>query len=472
MQLVPLLLVLAPTLQESSQEADDKSSIPGPAVQVQAEAAPVRSPRPVSPRTLAQDVVREKGWGLGYNPEKKRFIVIGEAPIAETPDSPDWGAARSEAFTLAMLAAKRELATFIRVEISRRTSMDRSKPDSAAAFQAARDRAAKLRAEKVDPNSLSMMDKVAFLAHQEVDKFIDDDKKISEPEQKAIEAVVLKKEFQDLITIASHAETAGLAAYQTFESGNKIAVIAMFTEGATQAMAKAMLGSGVVDRKSTTKSPISTYCSDLDKSGTLAYTHGVRLRVDENGDLNLIAFAHVTPEFDDPEFADTAFSEATDTARGLLRSFAGELVDNSSTLNRASSTEKIADEARKLRTRYSSKSSYDQSVKTVAASLNLPGSTTAFQAEYVHPDAKANGINTPTCVSVVSWSCASAQAAAEFGAIMESLGGSTGGAGFKARLADGETADGGEGKDAKKKGKKGKGGRGQGGDDDDFGGGI
>lgn len=471
MHFLPALLALAPLQQAPAQEAGQEQGTPAPSVRVEEVAAPVRSPRPVSPRSLAQDVLRQKGWGQGYNADKKRYIVIGEAPIATTPDNPAWGQARSEAFTQAMLSAKRELATFIRAEISRRTSMDRTKPDSAAAFKAARDKAAKMRADKVDPNSMSMIDKVTFLAHQEVDKFIDDEKKIDEPVQKKIEAVVLRKDFQDMITVASHAETAGLAAYQTFESGNKIAVIAIFTESATQALAKAMLGQGTVDRKSTKKSPISTYCAEIRDSGALPYTHGVRLRVDENGDLNLIAFAHSTAEFDDPEFMDTAYDEAADTARGLLRSFAGELVDNSSSLNRASTTEKIADEARKLTTRYTSKKSYDQSIKTVADKLSLPGSTLAFTADYVHPDAEANGMTMPTCVAVVTWSCASAQAAGEFGAIMESLGGSKGGAGFQARVPDAK--GGAAGKDAKKKGaKSGKGGRGQGGDDDDFGGGL
>lgn len=180
MHLLPALLALAPLQQAPAQEAGQEQGTPAPSVRVEEVAAPVRSPRPVSPRSLAQDVLRQKGWGQGYNADKKRYIVIGEAPIATTPDNPAWGQARSEAFTQAMLSAKRELATFIRAEISRRTSMDRTKPDSAAAFKAAREKAAKMRADKVDPNSMSMIDKVTFLAHQEVDKFIDDEKKIDE----------------------------------------------------------------------------------------------------------------------------------------------------------------------------------------------------------------------------------------------------------------------------------------------------
>lgn len=457
------LATSAATLQQPAPEAPPATAVP----QVQ-EAVPVRSPRQERPGKLAREVLSEKGWGVGYNAERKRYLVIGEAPIAVKPGDEGWPQARSEAYANAMLAAKRELATFLGAEISRRTGRNVERPDKDAAFQAARARAAKLRGDKVNPNALSITEKVTLLAHQEIDKFIDEEKKEDPAAVKqAIEAVVLKKEFSDRINIAASAETAGLASYQTFESNNSVAVIAIFTEGATYAMARALLGQGTVEASDRKKEPVSEYCRTLESNGALMYTNGVRLRADENGDLNLIAFAHAPAEYDDGDFIEIALEEAANVARAEIRSFAGELLDNSSALDRASTTEKVADEARKLTTRYKSKSSYNSSVKATAETLRIPGSALVYDYVYQHPDMVANNDPRPMVCAVVTWNVSAAESAAELGAIMGSLGGSLGGEGFQAKSKDpaGEKKAG-----DKPGGTPGKGGRGAGGDDDDFGG--
>jgi hypothetical protein len=436
----------------------------GPEVAQVQEAAPVRSTRQEQPSTLARQVLAEKEWGVGYNAERQRYLVIGEAPIAVKPGDEGWPQARAEAYANAMLAAKRELATFLGAEISRRTGRGVERPDKDAAFKAARARAAKLGGEKANLNSLSLTEKVTLLAHQEIDKFIDEDKKEDPAAMKqAVEAVVLKKEFSDRIDIAASAETAGLASYQTFESNNSVAVIAMFTEGATYAMARAILGQGTVKASDKTKEPVSEYCRTLESSGALMYTNGVRLRTDENGDLNLVSFAHAPAEYDDGDFIELALEEAALVARGQIRSFAGELLENSSALDRASTTEKVADEARKLTTRYKSKSSYDSSVKSTAAKLRIPGSALVYDYIYQHPDMVANNDPRPMVCAVVTWNVSAAESAAELGAIMGSLGGSLGGDGFQAKPK-------GASNEKKAGGTPGKGGRGAGGDDDDFGG--
>ncbi len=464
MLLTYLLLVTSAAIPQEPAGQD----APTPAVTQIQEAVPVRSPRQERPSALAREVLSEKDWGVGYNSELKRYLVIGEAPIAVQPGDEGWPQARGEAYTNAMLAAKRELATFIGAEISRRTGRSVERPDQDAAFQAARAQAAKLRGDKVNPNALSITDKVTLLAHQEIDKLIDEEKK-EDPAavNQAVEAVVLRKEFSDRINLAASAETAGLASYQTFESNNSVAVIAMFTEGTTYAMARAILGQGTVEASDSKKEPVSEYCRTLESTGALMYTNGVRLRRDENGDLNLIAFAHAPAEYDDADFIELALEEATLVARGEIRSFAGELLDNSSALDRASTTEKVADEARKLTTRYTSKSSYDASVKATADVLKIPGSALVYDYVYQHPDMVANNDPRPMVCAVVTWNVSAAQSAAELGAIMGSLGGSLGGEGFQAKpkASEGEKNAG-----DKPGGTPGKGGRGAGGDDDDFGG--
>ena len=443
--------------------------------QIVAEAAPVYSARPVKPKAIAQDLLIDKGWATGYDTKSKRFIVIGQAPIAVPPGDDSWPQAREEAYTSAMLAAKRELALFIKAEVSRRIGRTVEKPEAKKAFADTRKEMATHRKKGVSVDSLSMLDKVSFVAHKKMDGYITDQgydpdkpETVPEPVRKAArERIVLTKTFSDRIDVAAHGEVAGLAAYQVFESANHIAVIALFNEGATHRLAAAMLGKGTVERKGTVKSSIANWARDTQREGKLSYTHGVRLRTDQNGDLNLVAVGHACPEFDDPDLLAEAAVTAHDAAMGELRSFAGEFVDSVNVLDRASTTEKLADEARKLKTRYESRMSYKRSIKAVSDTLTIVGSLPVYEAEYVHPDMAANGDTRPTVVVVVTWNMSAAEAAKELGDKMVELGGSKGGPGvtFDSKGKAQPIA-------AKPKPQVPAGnGSGAGGDDDDFGGG-
>lgn len=446
-------------------------------VQIVAEAAPVYSARPVKPKAMAQDLLINKGWATGYDPKVKRFIVIGQAPIAKQPGDVDWPDAREDAYTQAMLAAKRSLAEFINLQVSRRIGRTVKKgggEDSKKTYADTRKEMATHRKKGVSVDSLSMLDKVSFVAHKKMDGYIKDQgydpdkpESLPEPVLEAAKKLVMTKTFEDRITVAAHGEVAGLAAYQVFESANHIAVIAFYNEGATHRLAAAMLGKGTVERKGKIKSSIAQWARDMMGQGKLSYTHGVRLRTDQNGDLNLVAVGHSTAEYDDPDFVEAAAREAVIAATGELRSFAGEFVDNASVYSRASTTEKLADEARKLETRYTSKKSFGESTGAIAATLKLPGSFTVYEGEYIHPDMAANEDNRITVVSVVTWNLSSAEAAKELGDKMAELGGSKGGPGVTFDSKGKAQPIAGKPKPRVPAGN----GSGAGGDDDDFGGG-
>lgn len=477
-------LMLGSTTPLMAQDGAPPQGTPAPPVEIAPEAAPVRSVRPQKPKQICNQILAEKGWAAGYDSAKKQFIVVGEAPIAVQPGEDGWPLARAQAYSEAMLAAKRQLSQFISAEVKRRIGVDKQKPENRKVFDETRKRMNQLKQQGTKPEDMSMLDKVSYVAHQEMNKFIDS--RDYKPEgdaplprgyqDEAIDTaindkdddgkVVLKKEWQDRIDVVSAAETAGLATYQVIESANHIGVICLYNEKATHALAAAMLGKGSVDKKAP-KDPLNQYLQRLDSDGTLMYTQGVRLRTDQNGDLCLLAFGHSGAEYDDPDFVSIAADEAMTIAMGELRSFAGEFVDSATAVDRASTTEKLAGEAKKLKTRYSNRSSYNGSIKAVSQSLRMPGMVEIYSSEYIHPDQEANDDTRPTVVSVVVWNLSAAQAAAELGAKMASLGGSRGGVGVQAPKP---TAEAGSGAQPRKRVPAGNG-RGAGGDDDDFGGG-
>ena len=120
----------------------------------------------------------------------------------------------------------------------------------------------------------------------------------------------------------------------------------------------------------------------------------------------------------------TARRKAQVAADGEIRSFAGEMVGVSSSLDSAEAFQEFIDAAENESSIYENAESYQEVTNTVAAALDISGITTLWSGEVTHP------ITGDKFYLVVrQWSPAAADKANTLRVALNKIGGSRGGAG-------------------------------------------
>ena len=306
----------------------------------------------------AYETLNQKGWSEGYDANTKRFIAIGNAAVKVPVGHPQFYLARKASFTQAMLDAKKQLASYLSQEVSRSIENRYSEPEAPG-----------------------MIEKAQMLIHSELDSLLAekgiDPNTDSVAAAAAVKDVILQNSFQDVISATARAEVAGLFAYQIYEVAPKkntgdIAVIAIMSP-TTRELSGAILGLNPAPIKKA-KSSISQWANSID-TVTLISTHGVKVRADENGSLNLIAFGQSKPRSQSSMAINGARKKARLAALGELRSFAGEAVSAQESGGTSESYEEYADGT----SAYSSEESIEEVVKARAASLSMPGISSVRQ---------------------------------------------------------------------------------------------
>ena len=404
---------------------------------VEQDAAPASTVADTPARIRAQEVLASKNWSTGYDPEKKRGIFIGYASIPPVTKKADCIAARNRGFDEAMFSAKQQLVEFLSLEISSRMSRVMGEDaEGVAALEDAKNRADQLSKSAPALEGMSALDKIQYATSQELDSFMKDrgyelgDKSKEAKAEMDKFFVTYKDTIEKAATATAQSETAGLLAYQVFESKSEVAVIAIFHEGSSVALARAMLGVGSVARKPDKKKENAlAYVMGLYRDGSLPFTQGVRMRRDENGDLSLYAFAHILPERPTKRGVDQAKGLAVTECYRLLRAFAGEAVTSardSLSLATYSEAENLADEYEE---QFESFNSYSQNLDAIAKSLALPGISLAWQGEVDHPTVSALDLKQRVRVAVAKYNLTAAKDAVALKKKFNALAGSKGGGG-------------------------------------------
>jgi hypothetical protein len=403
------------------------------------------------PPTIEKASVQAQSWLAGHNltegyhSKSELYIAIGESTIAVGPEEPAFGIARTIAFEEAGLKAKSQLASFIAAEIKRSISSISEKPNRVRALAdgRAKIRQAQEAAKTPDARQLSMIEKAKLLAHGELNTLMVErgvapeagtpDAAVKKECAEAVKELLGSKSFSDAVELAARTEAAGmrfLCSFEAIPTGKRgsIAVVGSVSK-ASREMAQAMLGKGEgVVNESKKRESVANWLHNQGGS-TLLYSHGVLQRYDENGELWLVSFGQATPEHDDEDMTEVAQDEAYLSAMAGLRSFAGEMVSTQKRKSTSLDTKTFAAEGRKTTKEFANSSSYRSATTAIAESLRLPGTTTLYRWEKVHPLLAQTGVNIPTVGVVVGWNVSSAEAANELGTLLTAIGGSQGGQG-------------------------------------------
>lgn len=400
-----------------------------------------------SARERARDYLASKGLNEGWNAEKRLWIGIGSATIAQLPGKPEWDVARYLAFQKACADAKTKAvermgaAVAASMESASKTGTDLNEAKKKAFADANQEGA----------RQLGVIDKVAAIIEAEVDKEykarVPDATAEPTPEEKAAredaaarrrreltQDLLKDARFRSAVSVVAKEELCGMQCFRTFEEippgkQGTIAVI-MACNDASLALAAALMGKNPVPpagAPGTARSDTKAWANALDRK-TLLYTMGCQIRQNEKGEVVLVSFGQSTPTVDDEDLQDDARDGASLTAFEEARRFVGELVETRGTLSREQQMRIYRQEGMEgVDKEVSVRKDQARDFAAKSEALMMRGGEDIREWDQRHPLSQV-----PTFGVIRVFSLSGALAALDMREDMQAVGGSKGGAGVVA----------------------------------------
>jgi len=377
-----------------------------------------------------RDFLASKGWTEGSNFGGQLMVAKGTAAIRAEPGQTGYPLARKLAFSRALLDAKKQIAEYLNVTISRVIAESIVEPNRSDAWK----QVEAAHAETSKSVELSLYDKSMMILHDELDREIAsrdiavDDPEMKEEVEEQLSIVIAESRYSDVITSMAQNEVSGLTAFKTYEcqpsdGQGEVYVVCLFSEK-TRKMASALLGRnqgpvrGEVEGK-------ARLLEQLPDANMLACTYGVQQRIDEYGNVTLLGFGHGVPRTTSNESMKTARRKAQMDADGEIRSYAGELVAVNSVADQAETFREMEDALGVQSAIYESADSFNEATSTVAEKLDISGITTLWAGEVSNPITGEKSY-----LVIRQWSPASSGRANVLRSTLNSMEGSSGGSGF------------------------------------------
>ena len=338
----------------------------------------------------AQEFLASKGWVEGKNPNGM-FVAIGKASLPCGSDSAKFDECRRQAFSQAMFSAKRSLANYLALEIS--ASMSSTYREGDVLKQLTQSRAQQASATP------GLAQKVALLANSYIDEELKsrgvnfgeeqsaqaeaERKRAAELARKDAEQLISTSEFKSAVNVAAMTEVSAVQAYRTFEyiapgAKGSIGVVAIYSEKSGQ-LQQALLGLADLPAGAP-KEEIGKWAA-AQGANALLYTFGVQPRVDEKGELVLVAFGQGSPIGNSERQLDAAEQKAALNAQQAARFFLGGVVASEQNQVEASTLKDFSDNS----STYQSQASYEEFLKLNAEKLSLPGGNRVYRWKLRHP---------------------------------------------------------------------------------------
>lgn len=360
-------------------------------------------------RDLIDDYLSSKGWGEGPNiigsgeSARSFFVAVGVGTIAARRDSPGYVSSRSNAFQKAFIGAQRDMVQFLESEVSASVQSSYLEPSSARetqridklvregmALQAAKAQVAALSADvneyaEYESTATAATQAERLLRHELNKKLIDAGFDPSQPvEGQQLASILSTEEFKSAARIVANSRVAGMQAFKTFEvlpNGNQgqIGVVAIYSERLHGIANALYTGSYELVPDGAPRKPLKQQIP-LDESVLLS-TFGVTAKVDENGQLALVAFGQAGARTDSSRSITAAERKARTAAIQQIRFFAGSMVRTLETVEAAESMTELSSGTIDVVT----DDSYEEAIKVSAESLNISGLKTIHRWDARHP---------------------------------------------------------------------------------------
>ena len=402
-----MMVVIAAATAAGMLGAQEKGVLGGPTTVAPEEQ--VQEKQAIAEKTV-QDMMDEylssKGWSGGLNEKagKKFFVAMGTGVIQAPREGANYIGSRMNAFNKAMLEAKKTMVEYMGTEIESETLRS---------YQEGEFPTPEALKEKEDSSSICGKVKALLrakldtaLRKEGVDPYAEDKAKAAEAAKK----LLATEQYSKFVKTAANAYVLGLQAVCTFEGvpandKGEIGVVAIWSPK-LQEMATSIM-TGVPMAKVAAKKPISEQIAK--DPGALLSTFGVQQKIDEHGDLVLVAFGQAGGVSESKMAAKGAQGKAKAQALALIREFAGEQVSVATDALNAESTE----EFEKAAEEYKDTSAFSERVKAVAAKIDMAGVSVVRNWSAKHP---LNGRMVYGCVC--AWAPKQASLAKELRATM------------------------------------------------------
>ena len=326
---------------------------------------------------VVNDYLAAKGWTDGENarPDGSRFYVaVGYGVIQAPLDSRGYADSRVNAYNKAMLDAKAKMAEYLEISIRTETEHDYAEGNFGGN-------------EAAEADETGMTAKIKRLIHAKLDaalraEGLDPDKAEREALARAAKKQLNGDFYRKVISTAAKAEVMGMQVACAFEgvpAGGKgqIGVVAIWSPK-LQSMALAISRGGKLPG-GVGKRPVKDQIPADGK--VLLSTFGVQQKIDENGNLVLVAFGQAGAISDSPTSANAARNKAKMQAMAAIREFAGESVAVAADALNAESVEEFENAAEQ----YEDASAYSQKIKAAAEKMRIAGIATIKNWEWRHP---------------------------------------------------------------------------------------
>lgn len=334
----------------------------------------------VEPKSV-QDIVAEylesKGMAEGENKKKdgsSYYVAVGYGVIQAPLDSRGYTDSRVNAYNKAMLDAKAKMAEYLEISIRTETEHDYAEGNFGGN-------------EAAEQDELSIRAKLKRLITAKLDDALREEGLDPEAADRAARERVAKKQlnsdfYQKAISTAAKAEITGMQVMCSFEgvpAGKKgeIGVVSIWSPK-LQAMAQSISRGGKLP-SGVGKNPIKEQIPTEKK--VLLSTFGIQQKIDENGNLVLVAFGQAGAVTDSPQSANAARNKAKMQAMAAIREFAGETVAVTTDAMNAESVDEFENAAEE----YNDASAYSQKIKAVAETMKISGIATIKNWEAKHP---------------------------------------------------------------------------------------
>jgi hypothetical protein len=378
----------------------------------------------------AETFINQKGWERGRPLPDGRFVAVGTADILGDPSSPNFQLRRRNAFTQAMLDAKRQIAQYYAQSVARSVSFSYGEGDSRAreAFEVS--------SPGGSNEHLSLIEKAKMLIGAELDAALRS--RGVEPNTRQAEAVaeelldpLNRSQLRDRIERMAEATVGALVVSKIFEDTGTMAVVATYSP-ATKQLASAMMGQGAAPRvrPRAESQSVGQWLTEL-SIADLYPTYGVQLTSDEEGNLILLSYGQAMARTESQMSMRNALMAAESDADGYIRSFVGEAVAFSGNQENL----ELAEEFDDGRLESLVERIQENSINTIASGLSIPGIGTArtWHTRDTRSGAYIVGV-------VRRWDFASAVTAIQEGRDFQRTGAGAGGAGITAPSRSGSPA--------------------------------
>ena len=329
------------------------------------------------------------------------FIGVGQADISAPIDNPNYVNSVQNAFTLASLRAKREMAEFLSKEIEDEIiattieAIKTGKKPTAVAKERAdlKDRRAKYEASGI-------IEKAFMLAHQKLDEMIGEELNIEQAEnalQSRLDRILAQDTFKRITTTTAYSEIRGMKNLFIRVSETNACVVSVFSSK-TRLWADAIATEEyeIIRSLANGRKTMDEVIPDKRNSNGLRKllgSFGTMVDVDRNGDIYIVSFAQAGAIDSSADRLNSARKIAQVQAKAQIIQFLNEAVDVYSRLEQIEITTTNVDETKDY---YSERDFLDR--LSASSKANLKGLQVHSWWAANHPYTKK-----PVVGTVVTW---------------------------------------------------------------------